>query len=262
MKQLVPFVDHEVGHRLLHKLIEASKQGLYSIPAVITTSNNNNSWWPSVTDLCIQADIPLLEYETTTQLDQVMRQADWVLLVSWKHIIPQELIYLPRRGILNLHYSLLPSYRGVYPVNWALINGEEKTGFTYHFVNEEIDDGAIFMQHEVPIMLSDTARSLQLRIDDCVCDHFDDLIRQLMEHDLPSFTSAPNHSINNKSAPYYSRKKFKEVCSIAGDNVYAALDFLNILRGLTFFADSHNAYIVDKRSGKKVYISISLTEEP
>jgi len=262
MKQLVPFVDHEVGYRLLHKLIAASKQGLYSIPAVMTTSDNNNSWWPSVTNLCIQADIPLLEYETTSQLDQVMRQADWVLLLSWKHIIPQELICLPRRGILNLHYSLLPSYRGVYPVNWALINGEEKTGFTYHFVNEKIDDGAIFIQHEVPIMLNDTARSLQLRIDDCVCDHFDDLIRQVMEYDLPSTPSTPNHGINKTSAAYYSRKKFNKICGIASDDLYAARDLLNILRGLTFFPDSHNAYIVDKRSGKKVYISINLKEEP
>lgn len=130
------------------------------------------------------------------------------MLLSWKHIIPIDLISLPKQGVLNLHYSLLPSYRGVYPVNWAIINGERRTGFTYHFVNEEIDDGEIFMQVEVPVHLSDTARTLQSRLDDIVCHHFDELIERLLTYDLGS--RLRDTQKEGARGDYYSREKFEK----------------------------------------------------
>src|SRR5690606_10639482 len=127
-----------------------------------------------------KARIPLLTYDASFSADHSLLQAYWFLLLSWKHIIPINLIELPSEGVINLHYSLLPSYRGVYPVNWAIVNGELKAGFTFHFVNQQIDDGEIFMQAEVPVRLSDTARTLQSRIDDEVFQRFDDFLERLL----------------------------------------------------------------------------------
>ena len=261
MQRIVPFVDHEIGYRLLQKLISHAAAGRFEISAVVTTRENGNAWWPSVDEICIKENIPLLMYEVPFSADYLIRQPDWLLLLSWKHIIPDELISLPKRGVLNLHYSLLPAIRGVYPVNWAIINGERSTGFTYHFVNEKIDDGEIFMQIEVPMHLSDTARTLQSRLDDVVCDHFNELVDRLLTYNLEGRITEPRNKLDATS-DYYSRIKFEKTCLIDLNRNYQGTEFFNLLRGLTFFEDSKNAYVIDSETGRKIFITLNLREEP
>lgn len=259
-KQIIPFVDHEIGYRLLQKLVACTAALDLEIPAVITTRDNANSWWPGVEEICLKENLPLYIYETFIAEDFAEFQPDWILLLSWKHLIPTHLIKIPKNGALNLHYSLLPEFRGVYPVNWSIIKGNETAGFTYHFVNEKIDDGEPFMQAEVPVRLSDTARTLQLRIDDAVCDNFNEFIERLL-HPKKSENIASRRSNSGIANQYYSKRKFGEACALDLNANYRGIDFLNLLRGLTFFPDSKNAYFYDKTSGKKIYISIDLREE-
>jgi methionyl-tRNA formyltransferase len=260
MQRIVPFVDHEIGYRLLQKLVEYSDTGRFEIPAVVTTQENGKAWWPGVQEICLKANIPLYLYEEQPSAYHLLQKADWFLLLSWKHIIPADLINLPKRAVINLHYSLLPSYRGVYPVNWAITNGEKITGFTYHFVNERIDDGKVFMQVDVPVRLSDTARTLQSRIDDEVFYHFDVFLDRLL---ISVFRDCPLESkmVKNPKGEYYSRERFERACRIDLKKKYLGEDFFNILRGLTFFDGSSNAYIIDGDSGKRIYVSINLREE-
>lgn len=260
MQRIVPFVDHEIGYRLLQKLVAHSDTDRFEIPAVVTTQENGKAWWPGVHEICLKAKIPLLLYEEHLSTNHLLQKTDWFLLLSWKHIIPTDLINLPRRAVINLHYSLLPLYRGVYPVNWAITNGEKKTGFTYHFVNERIDDGEIFMQVDVPVRLSDTARTLQSRIDDEVFHHFDGFLDRLL---LNNFRDHPlkGEKIKTSKGEYYSRERFEGACRIDLKKNYLGEEFFNILRGLTFLDSSRNAYIIDGDSGKRIYINISLREE-
>jgi methionyl-tRNA formyltransferase len=260
MQRIVPFIDHEIGYRLLQMLLTRAAAGRFEIPAVVTTRENRNAWWPNVDELCVNANIPLLVYEEHFLEDYLIQRPDWLLLLSWKHIIPLELINLPKYGSLNLHYSLLPKFRGVYPVNWAIINGENSTGFTYHFVNEEIDNGEIFMQIEVPVHLSDNARKLQSRIDDVVCEHFDGLMERLLAHNLEDRVLRSRIK-PSKTSEYYSRVKFEETCLIDLNRNYRGAEFLNLLRGLSFFDDSKNAYIIDDETGKKIFINLNISEE-
>ena len=260
MQRIVPFVDHEIGYRLLQKLVAHSDSGRFEILAVVTTQENGKAWWPGVHEICLKASIPLLLYEEHLSAYHLLQKADWFLLLSWKHIISADLINLPRRAVINLHYSLLPSYRGVYPVNWAITNGEKNTGFTYHFVNERIDDGEIFMQVDVPVRLSDTARTLQSRIDDEVCHHFDGFLDRLLVSD---FRDPPLEAekVKESKGEYYSRVRFERACRIDLKKNYRGEEFFNILRGLTFLEGSRNAYIIDGDSGKRIYVSINLREE-
>lgn len=81
---------------------------------------------------------------------------DMVVLAAFGQILPKEIIDLPRFGCLNVHPSLLPRYRGAAPINWALINGDEKTGVTIMLMDEGVDSGDILLQEEVPIDPEDT----------------------------------------------------------------------------------------------------------
>lgn len=86
------------------------------------------------------------------------------VVVAYGKIIPKEVIEIPKFGIINLHFSLLPELRGAAPLNWAIINGHEKTGVTVFFINEKMDEGDIILQKEVEIQKRERMDQLQNRI--------------------------------------------------------------------------------------------------
>ena len=89
---------------------------------------------------------------------------DLGILIAFGSILNREIIALPKMGIINLHPSLLPEYRGSAPIPRAIIKGEEETGNTIIKINEGIDSGAIIIQERVKIKPEDTAGSLSERM--------------------------------------------------------------------------------------------------
>ncbi|OGF50205.1 MAG: methionyl-tRNA formyltransferase, partial [Candidatus Firestonebacteria bacterium GWA2_43_8] len=85
---------------------------------------------------------------------------DLGVVVAYGQILSQKIIELPKMGTINLHFSLLPKYRGAAPYNWALINGEKVTGVTIMYVKKELDEGDIISQKEVVIEPGDDAGTL------------------------------------------------------------------------------------------------------
>jgi methionyl-tRNA formyltransferase len=257
--RIIAFVDHEIGWRLLEKIISTQEDNGFVLVSAITTQENGQLWWPGVSDLCASAGVPLLRYPE--QLPEILdyKGVDWYFLLSWKYIIPQQLINHPLCGAINLHYSLLPEYRGVYPVNWAIIEGKRVTGVTYHLVNNKIDDGQILFQHEAPIKLSDTARTLQLRLDDLAFVMFDDVLKWAIEKRGGNSNKFDHENINEGS--YKSRSSFVQSNEIDLNREYRAIDLLNLLKGKTFRPETRTLYFVDQESGRRIYVSIILTEE-
>ena len=80
-------------------------------------------------------------------------------VVAFRYL-PREVFALPRKGSVNLHASLLPKYRGAAPINWAIYNGEWKTGVTTFLLDDRLDTGAILAQRECPIGPDETAGEL------------------------------------------------------------------------------------------------------
>ncbi len=94
-----------------------------------------------------------------------MRQleADVFVVVAFR-MMPKVLFEIPVLGTFNLHASLLPDYRGAAPINYAIINGESKTGATTFFINEKIDEGNILLQNELTISETEDAGQLHDRL--------------------------------------------------------------------------------------------------
>lgn len=86
-------------------------------------------------------------------------KANLQVVVAFR-MLPEVVWNMPALGTFNLHASLLPQYRGAAPINWAIINGEEKTGVTTFFIDEKIDTGAIIDQIETNISPEETAGTL------------------------------------------------------------------------------------------------------
>ena len=85
--------------------------------------------------------------------------ADLVVVVAYGRILPGEFLRAPKRGCINIHFSLLPLYRGAAPVNWSIINGETRTGVTTMFIEEKLDAGPITLKQAVDYALQ-VARGL------------------------------------------------------------------------------------------------------
>lgn len=86
-------------------------------------------------------------------------RANLQIVVAFR-MLPEVVWAMPEYGTFNLHASLLPNYRGAAPINWAIINGESKTGVTTFFIDEKIDTGAIIDKSEIAIEPNETAGSL------------------------------------------------------------------------------------------------------
>lgn len=91
-------------------------------------------------------------------------QADLAIVVAYGQILPRAIVAAPRFGCWNIHFSLLPRYRGAAPVAWALINGETQTGVTLMRLVEKLDAGPILKQVAEPIRPDDTTASLEARL--------------------------------------------------------------------------------------------------
>jgi len=149
-------------------------------------------------------------------------------------------------------------YRGVYPVNWAVVEGERKTGITYHVVTQHIDSGPILLQAEARVYPSDTARTLQLRLDELATCNFDAVIAKLLSASSYEINRIKGNSHIAENTAYYSHKKFKESCEIDLNASYTGAEIINLLRGLTFLEDTDNAFFYDPETGKKVFLSLHL----
>lgn len=86
-------------------------------------------------------------------------EADLFVVVAFR-MLPEVVWKMPAKGTINLHASLLPDYRGAAPINWAIINGESRTGLTTFYINEAIDCGAILKQHHLDLIPGTTAGEL------------------------------------------------------------------------------------------------------
>ena len=84
---------------------------------------------------------------------------DLIVVVAFR-ILPKEVYTIPKFGSFNLHASLLPKYRGAAPINWAIINGDKKTGVTTFFLKDKVDTGNIIMQNKCEITAEVDAGSL------------------------------------------------------------------------------------------------------
>ena len=105
--------------------------------------------------------------------------ADVAVVVAYGRILPPEFLTAPKGGCINVHFSLLPKYRGAAPANWALVNGEKQTGVTTMFIEQELDSGPILLQQETTVGETETAPQLMERLSAFGADLLSETLRKL-----------------------------------------------------------------------------------
>ncbi len=123
---------------------------------------------PAVKEAALSLGLPVHQPERVRHpevMEQLIAMAPEVMVVvGYGQIIPKPILDIPPRGIINVHASLLPRYRGAAPIQWAIANGETRTGVTTMRINEGLDTGDMLLQWETGIGPEETAPSLGLRL--------------------------------------------------------------------------------------------------
>ena len=150
--------------------------------------------------------------------------ANLQIVVAFR-MLPKAVWQMPEFGTFNLHASLLPNYRGAAPINWAIINGETKTGVSTFFIDEKIDTGDMIFQESIAINLEENAGSLH-----------DKLMRIGSKLVLKTVASIQNNSV--KTRPQIDSSEIKTAYKLDKDNCKidwnASLETIyNLIRGLS-----------------------------
>lgn len=122
--------------------------------------------------------------------------ADVAVVVAYGRILPDEFLRAPRRGCINVHFSLLPLYRGAAPANWAIVNGEIETGVTTMFIEPTLDTGPILLQQKTPIGEKETTPELMQRLAQIGAELLGDTLAR-----LDDLTPRPQHDADATFAP-------------------------------------------------------------
>jgi methionyl-tRNA formyltransferase len=130
-------------------------------------------------------------------------QPDAVIIIAYGQKIPQSLLEIPRLGWINLHGSILPKYRGAAPINWAIANGETRTGVTTMQVDATMDTGPILLQHEIEIGNDETAPELAHRMAEAGAPL---VIDSLLRLDRREITARPQDNLRASHAPMLKKE--------------------------------------------------------
>jgi methionyl-tRNA formyltransferase len=128
---------------------------------------------------------------------------DVVVIIAYGQIIPARLLSIPKLGWINLHASLLPKYRGAAPINWAIANGETKTGVTSMRIDAGMDTGEILLQKETDIGVAETAPELAARMSELGAPLMAETLRGLAAGTIAPRPQAHEHA---SSAPMLKKE--------------------------------------------------------
>ncbi|KAF2081329.1 methionyl-tRNA formyltransferase [Flavobacterium sharifuzzamanii] len=170
--------------------------------------------------------------------------ANLQIVVAFR-MLPKVVWEMPSLGTFNLHASLLPNYRGAAPINWAIINGETKTGVTTFFIDDKIDTGAMILNSEIDIEPEETAGQLHDRLMHLGSTTVIDTLKVIENGNVTTTIQEDNDDIKT------AYKLNKENCKI--DWTKSGAEINNLIRGLSPYPASW-CYLKDQNEELNIKI--------
>lgn len=162
--KIIFFGTGEFSATILRGLIDMGQEvvAVVSQPDKVN-GRNGKVTFSKIKTTCIELGIPLYQFNSVSKEgEEVLKgySPDLFVTASFGQIIKQNILDIPKFGTINVHASLLPKYRGSSPIQWAIMNGETKTGITIMQTVLAVDAGDMFLQREIEIAEDDTTSSV------------------------------------------------------------------------------------------------------
>ncbi len=223
----------------------------YNVVAVITAADKpagrgQKIKYSAVKEYAIEHNLKLLQ-PTNLKSSEFLSElkaldANLQVVVAFR-MLPEAVWKMPALGTFNLHASLLPDYRGAAPINWAIINGETKTGVTTFFIDDKIDTGAMILSRETDISPDENAGQLHDRLMNLGSETVIETLKLIQNGNAETEIQPENAELKT------AHKLNRENCRI--DWFKPAAEIHNLIRGLspypaawTFFKDLNEEWNV------------------
>ena len=181
-------------------IIEAIQSSEHDLASIITTPDRKTGRGQTLAPSELAAwaagsDLVVAKPTDTPSLNQhlLAAQPQLIITISYGRMIPVEVLHGPRFGWLNIHFSLLPRWRGAAPVQWAILEGDTTTGVSIFKLDKGMDTGPIFYQEEVEISATDTTDSLLHSMSDLAGARIMDVVAEIRKGGKPK--AQPNSGI-------------------------------------------------------------------
>lgn len=222
---------------------------------------------PPVKLVALEHDIEVFQPERIKDSEAIEKikqvKPDLIIVVAFGQILPKEILELPKYGCINVHASLLPKYRGAAPINFAIINGEKKTGVTTMYMEEGLDTGDMLLKNEVEITPEDTASTLHDKLAIAGKKTLADTLKAIINTEL-----VPEKQDDSISS--YAPIMTKELGKINWDRSAEAIS--NLVRGTDPWPSAYTLYdnsalklfapvVLDKQSKEKPGTIIAVSSE-
>ncbi|MFL8709906.1 methionyl-tRNA formyltransferase [Clostridioides sp. GD02377] len=190
-----------------------------------------------VKELAIENNIPV--YQPIKARDEefidTMKSLnpDVIVVVAFGQILPKEILEIPKLGCINVHVSLLPKYRGAAPINWVIINGEEKTGVTTMYMDEGLDTGDMILKTEVNLDENITAGELHDKMMNIGAETLKETLKLIEEGTAP-------REVQNHEEFSYAPIMNKSLGNI--DFSKNAMEIHNLVRGVNPWPSAYTTY--------------------
>ncbi|MCC0630746.1 methionyl-tRNA formyltransferase [Clostridioides sp. ES-S-0108-01] len=188
---------------------------------------------------------------------------DVIVVVAFGQILPKGILEIPRLGCINVHVSLLPKYRGAAPINWVIINGEEKTGVTTMYMDEGLDTGDMILKTEVNLDDNITAGELHDKMMNIGAETLKETLKLIEEGTAP-------REVQNHEEFSYAPIMNKSLGNI--DFSKSAREIHNLVRGVNPWPSAYTTYngvimkvwktkVLDEKSTKGAGTIIDVSKE-
>lgn len=200
--------------------------------------------------LCDRDGVDVQALLTTRDQLNIVREVtpDFVLSCGYRHIVPEEILSIPREGCLNLHPAYLPYNRGANPNVWSIVE-DTPAGVTLHYMDAGLDTGDIVARRHVETDFADTGKTLHARLENEQVALFKQAWPKLEAGEV-SPTEQPSNGT------YHRSSEFDDLCELDPDAEMEVKTLLDRLRALTF-PPYDNAYVdID---GERYYVEVDIT---
>ena len=204
----------------------------YEVVAVVTQQDRpkgrgHKMQYTPVKEKAIELEIPVYQPKRVKDPEFVdilkTLKPDVIVVIAFGQILSKEILELPKHGCINVHASLLPKYRGAAPIQWAVINGDKKSGVTTMYMAEGLDTGDIIDTSEIVLDEKETGGSL--------FDKLADLGGKLILNTLDKLeTGTATRTRQDDARSTYAGKITKELGKI--DFTKSAVEIERLIRGL------------------------------
>ena len=220
-----------------------------------------------VKELAIENNIPVYQPVKARDkefIDKIKSlNPDVIVVVAFGQILPKEILEIPKLGCINVHVSLLPKYRGAAPINWVIINGEEKTGVTTMYMDEGLDTGDMILKTEVNLDENITAGELHDKMMNIGAETLKETLRLIEEGNAP-------REVQNHEEFSYAPIMNKSLGNI--DFSKSAREIHNLVRGVNPWPSAYTTYndvimkvwktkVLDEKSTKDVGTIIDVSKD-